>query len=129
MSSIKLPSGYTIYGYSNNGDTVTAYKDDSSSAAPHFIIIDRTRAAFNQQSMNWSVPTYRVRVIRGNVDVNGNPVTERTLADITFRSPVGKDPQIEPLIEDVRAIIADVNLEDSILGLLLPTCCEDAEAE
>lgn len=129
MPSITLPDGYAIYGYSNNGDTVTAYKSDSTSAAPHFLVIDRKRGEFSTSSKTWSIPSYRIRVIRGNVDGEGMPVPERTLAEITFRAPVGRDAEVAPLLVDVLAIMNDPGLEDSIHGLLFPTCCDDEPVE
>lgn len=105
----QLPEGYTVYSVSNNGNELIAYKDDSTSANPHFIVLNRTAPAWIRQSGRFSVGTVRVRVVRGLTDLDGNPIESRVLVDAQFNVPVGHDPEVAPLLADFLAM---VNQED-----------------
>lgn len=114
---LNLPTGYAVHGYSNNGNTLTAIKTATSTAAkPILLVIDRSEAVYNQAQKKFSVPTYRVRVIRGVVDIDGNPVQERLLVDATFRTPVGTDAEHAELHADFVSMVTQAGFVADALG-------------
>lgn len=114
---LNLPAGYAVHGISNNGNTLTAIKTATSTAAqPQLLVIDRSEATYNQGQKKFSVPTYRVRVIRGQVDVDGNPVPERLLVDATFRTPIGSDSEHAELHTDFVAMVNQTGFVADALG-------------
>lgn len=114
---LQLPLGYTIYGYSNNGNTLTAVKAAESTAAkPVIMVIDRSAPTYNQSTQKFSVPAYRVRVIRGVVDADGKPVVERLLVDANFRTPVGTDSEHGNLLTDFLAFVSQTDFAADGLG-------------
>lgn len=118
----KLPNGYSIFGYSNNGNTMTAIKDGSTAAKPMLILIDRTPSVYNAARGTFSVPVYRVRVNYGTVDVDGNPKPERLLVDASFRTPVGTDGDHQAWFADLLDLISEEDfLSDGIEQHKLPT--------
>lgn len=126
----KLPSGYSIYGTSNNGNTLTAIKDGSTAAKPQLIILDRTQGAYNPSNGSFSVPNYRLRVMVGTVDVDGNPKPERLLVDANFRTPVGSEGDIATWFADfVSVIMGDDFLQDGVVLHKFPSCCTETEPE
>jgi len=82
--SFNLPSGWVFQSASNNGNTVTYALPGHTTEKPKLCVISRTIPVYNPKS-GWSIPSYRVRVIHGIVDVDGKPVETRTSADVTFR--------------------------------------------
>lgn len=125
-----VPTGYRIHGTSNNGSTLTLQKEGSTAAKPKLIILDRTEAKFNQASKAFSVPSTRMRVLCGVVDVDGNPKPERLLADVSFRTPIGSESDQAAWFADFKAFIND----DDTLGLFIqqqsfPDCCPVPDEE
>lgn len=125
----KLPSGYAIYGTSNNGATLTAVKSDSTAAKPKILILDRKEGSYNQNTGRYSVPEFRVRVLVGTIDsVSGMPRAERLLTDCSFRTPVGSETDHTAWYADFKSMIDDADfLTDAIGKHLFPDCCEDSE--
>jgi hypothetical protein len=83
-----IPSGYTLHSLEK--DAVTLTVDATHSVAqPHLVIVERRVPTYNGSKFNQ--PTYRIRVIRGNVDENGDPIGERTLVDCQFRWEISND--------------------------------------
>lgn len=122
----KLPSGYSIYGTSNNGNTITAIKADSTASKPKLIIIDRSESAYNAQTGSFSIPNLRVRVLVGTTDVDGNPKPERLLVDVNFRVPVGSEGDTADWFADFKSLINDAAfLDDAIIHRFFPSCCDE----
>lgn len=122
----KLPSGYTVFGTSSDGNQLTARKGSSSAAKPQFIIIDRKEAVYNVGSQRYSVPEFRVRVYVGTVNSEGVPQQERLIAEAVFRTPVGTDADQSDWFADFKAIVNDADfLSDGIQGHLFPNCCAE----
>lgn len=119
---MQLPSGYTIFGQSNNGQTLTAIRDGHTAGKPLLFIIDRTEAKYNAQLQKYSVPAYRVRVIRGTVNSDGAPQGERLLADLTIRVPVGSSDELGVLLGDLNAFIGQTDFgTDAVVKQLFPS--------
>lgn len=104
--AFQLPDGYTIYGVSNNGNTLTAVRDGHTATKPLLMIIDRTEAKYNAQSAEYSVPAYRVRIIRGQLDSEGQPMAGRLLVDANFRHPLGSESEISNIVADLNTFIS-----------------------
>lgn len=114
---LQLPAGYTIFGTSNNGNTLTAVKAAESTAAkPVLMVIDRTAPSYNQATGKFSVPVYRVRVIRGVLDADGNPKIERLMIDANIRTPVGTDAEHGTLLADFLAFVDQVDFVAGAVG-------------
>lgn len=121
-----LPSGYKTFGQANNGQQLIAHKATSTAAKPVMLIVDRQEAVYNAQSKTFSNPGYRIRIIQGTVDVDGNPLQPRLLADCNFRTPVGSEDDHAELFADLMAVLgSDGFLTDGVQGHYLP---EDAAA-
>lgn len=119
---LNLPTGYVVHGYSNNGNTLTAVKQATSTAAkPILLVIDRSEATYNQGTGKFSVPVYRVRFIRGVLDSDGKPVPERLLVDANYRTPIGTDSEHAELHADFTSFIGQNDFVSDGLGTqLLP---------
>lgn len=118
---LQLPDGYSIFATSNNGQTLTAVRDGHSAGKPLLFIIDRTEAKYNANTQKYSVPVYRVRVIRGTVDQDGKPQGERLLADCSFRVPVGSADEVSDLIQDLNDFITQTQFqEEGVINHFFP---------
>lgn len=118
----ELPTGYTLF--SQSGDSVTYRHSASTPAEPRLIIIDRKLATFDQKTSTWSVPSYRVRVIRGLVDGDGAPRAERLLMDATFRTPIGAEEAFTTQVfPDVLSLFEATGFAQSVIAQDLPMCC------
>lgn len=89
--SYAYPSTWSFYGSSSDGNQITLIRPGNTVAEPRVCLISRTVPVFNVKSQTWSVPTYRVRVMDGVLDADGNPDPTRTLADVTFRCSVSSN--------------------------------------
>lgn len=84
-----LPAGYTLQ--SMEKDSVSFTIDATHTVLqPHLVIIDRRIPSYNAGNQAFSQPTYRLRVIRGNVDVDNLPISQRTMCDLEFRWIAGQ---------------------------------------
>lgn len=126
----KLPSGYTVFQVSNNGNQVTARKDSSTAAKPKLILIDRSEAVYNPATQMYSIPEYRVRVLYGTVNSEGLPLPGRLLADLTFRTPIGSEGDHAEWFADALGVVDEVDfLADGIQAHFLPDCCNSEASE
>lgn len=101
-----LPAGWTFQSSQNNGNSVTYTLPGHTTQAPRLAIFSRTIPSFNSKS-GWSVPSYRVRVIHGITDADGNPVETRTSFDCTFRHSMvtGGAAEGASVVNEVLAVI------------------------
>lgn len=128
MTPIELPSGYTLYGVSNDGNTVTAIRDGSSPSEPVFMKVTRKGANWNSGQGRFSVPQVEVRFTRGLREGDpATPIAEQELAQLTFREPVGHDDPTKTVLNDFIAFVAQEDLLDKLVGQILPNCCESDE--
>jgi len=125
-----LPSGFTVFRTSNNGDQLTAQKDSTTSAKPKLIILDRSAAVFNSGTQSYSVPEFRVRVMTGTVDSDGMPRQERLLADMRFRTPIGSETDAAEWKADILALLNESDFFEQGVNLhSFPTCCSETPEE
>lgn len=119
-----IPTDYTIFR--QEGDSVTLRHSASTPAEPRLIIIDRHMATYDAKNGRWSVPSYRVRVIRGLVDGDGAPRSERLLVDATFRTPIGAESLFtSELLPDFITVVDSEGFGDAVISQTLPGCCPD----
>lgn len=114
-----LPQGYSIYGTANSGGQLTAIKSGNTAAKPLLLIIDRNQPVFNNTTGAYTVGSYRVRVIRGQLDSDGDPRPERLLVDANIRMPVGTDSEHVDLLTDFVAFVNQTDFASSAMGNLL----------
>lgn len=123
---MQLIPSYTLSGFSNDGNTVIAIRDDSSSKLRLDATYSRKFATYNAGTKIYSVPTAGVVFRRDVADGDGNPVGQRASASVEFRLPVAaSESDVDTLIADLRAYVNDTSLKDNILRQLLPTCCAE----
>jgi len=93
--ALAIPAGYTLQ--SQEKDTVTFVADATHSVEqPHLVIVDRKIPTFSNGG-TLSQPTYRIRVIRGNLDADSNPIANRTLVECSFKWIAGQaDTYVDP---------------------------------
>lgn len=104
-----LPVGWLEYGR-NGSDSVTFVRPGHTVEAPRLAIFDRKQPVANGGN-GFSVPQYRIRLMDGHVDVDGVPVKERSIVEVTIRHPVGaSDTAIEASIAAAAALLADVEV-------------------
>lgn len=126
---MKLPLKYALSGSSNDGNTVTAVRSDSSTKIRLDAMFSRKIATFNAGTGVYSVPTMDVVIRRDVAGADGNPVGQRASASIGFRLPVamaGSD--LDALIADLRSYVNDSDLKDNLVRQMLPSCCADDPA-
>jgi len=117
----QLPTGYTIFGFANNGNQMTAQKATSTPSKPKVIILDRNEPVWNPSTQSYSIPEFRVRVMVGTVDSDGRPKAERLLADMRFRAPVGSESDHSDWFADILSLVNDEDfLEFAVQKHLFP---------
>lgn len=123
---MNFPSNYSLNGYSNDGNTVSAIRSDSSLKIRLDATFSRKIASFNVGTGVYSVPTVDVVFRRDVANEEGNPIGQRASAAIGFRLPVAvTEAALDDLIADIRAYINDTELKSNLLHQRLPTCCTD----
>lgn len=123
--SLKLPTGYSLYGVSNDGNTVTAQRDGSTPDAPVFLKITRKAAVYQQGQKRFSVPTMEFRFTRGLKEGDPSlPIPEQELALLTVREPIGHTGT-DNVVKDVIALVNQTSFYEGVIAQVLPTCCDD----
>lgn len=97
MTDYVLPAGWKFYGSKENQTTFTG--PGHTVTAPYLAIFDRV-----VPQNNGSVPRYRVRIIRGLVDGEGQPLPVRPLIDTWVRWPASATPEVIEGMMDVMGI-------------------------
>lgn len=124
MSDYVLPVGWKFYGSKENQTTFTG--PGHTVAAPYLAIFDRVVPQNN--GSNSVIPRYRVRVIRGLVDGEGNPLSVRPLIDCWIRWP-GFAPSAT--VMDMMAVMgifmsSAAFQDDVVVEQLLPRAVDSA---
>lgn len=128
-NAIALPTGYGLYGVSNDGNTVTGVREGSSASEPVFFKITRKRALWNAGQGRFSVPQIEVRLTRGLVEGNPSlPIAEQELASFTFRLPVGHEDPAKTVLDDLVDFMGQADLLSKLAGQILPNCCVEEVA-
>lgn len=116
MSDYKVPAGWKFYGSKENQTTFTG--PGHTVATPYLLIFDRVvPSPVNQLS----VSRYRMRVIRGELDTDGNPRSIRPLLDCWIRWPLASTPSIvEEIMAMAGLVLSDAAFQDDVVveGLL-----------
>lgn len=125
---MELIPNYSLYGFSNDGNVVTAIRDDSIFSKRLDATYTRKTASYNIGTKTYSVPESTVTFRRDTVDGDGAPTGQRMSGSVSFRLPVAaSESDLDDLIADVRAYINDTELKQNLLMQLLPTCCASEE--
>lgn len=126
--SFPIPDGLTLQSLEK--DSVTLTVDATHSVLqPHFVIIDRRTPTFNNGA--FSQPRYRIRVIRGNLDGEGQPTSVRTLADLELAWRVDNTSEYveDSILDPLELILETADFASLVFGQqALPTCCVEPEA-
>lgn len=86
--SFTVPSTWKFHSTQSNGNSVTFTRPGHTVQQPRLAIISRVAPLFDNKRQEWSTPSYRVRVLDGILDAEGNPDPTKTLVDATFRCSV-----------------------------------------
>lgn len=126
---MQLIPNYELNGSSNDGNTVSAIRSDSTSRIRLDATYTRKYASFNSSTGIYSVPTVGFVVRRDVSNGDGNPSGQRVTGTVDIRLPVlASESDLVTLIEDLRAYINDPALQSNVLKQMLPTCCAEEEA-
>lgn len=117
--SFKVPSDWLVYGVA--GDQSTFALPGHTPQNPRLAIFDRKVPQVTAGGV--SVPTFRVRMIEGVSDTDGNPVTTRCTVDCTIRWPnVAAPAKTKALVALLGEVSASTDFQTSAIDLqLLPT--------
>lgn len=123
---MKLIPNYSLNGSSNDGNSVTAIRDNSSLKIRLETTYSRKTSAYNVGTGVYSVPTVDFIARRDVANAEGNPTGQRLSASVGFRLPVMMtEADLDELIVDLRAYVNDPELKGNLLQQRLPTCCAD----
>lgn len=114
----QLPSGWKIFSQTEN--SLTAVLPGHTVAAPRIAIFDRRVAT--QNGNGFSVPTYRVRLISGDLDPENMPIRERVLVDCTIRVPVNANSSLATAsLAALAGMLADPEfVDDATVDQMFP---------
>lgn len=116
MTAFVVPTTWSFFG--NTGANQTTYTLPGHTVKqPHLAIFDRKVPSFGGSASQ--VPSYRIRIIRGVLDANGNLVATRITQDLTCRWPLeGALADVQADIALMATLISDVNLQADIVNQL-----------
>lgn len=125
MTDYVLPVGWKFYGSKENQTTFTG--PGHTVSAPYLAVFDRT-VPQNSGNGRYTNPMYKIRLIRGFVDGDGNPVTGRAVVETTVRWPLVVDhSSIETMLEVLGVFASSANFRQDITEeQLLPRGVESA---
>lgn len=119
--SLSFPSGYSIHGYSNDGNTVSARRSDSQMDAVVKAEIRRIAPKWDNGRKRFSVPLIEITFVRGLREGDPLlPVSEQEMARLTFREPVGHDSATLNVVKDLAAMIAQEDFYENMVKQALP---------
>lgn len=118
MADYVVPVGWKFNGA--QADQTTFTLPGHTVAQPRLAIFDRKVPSFNGNGS--AIPSYRVRIIRGVVDADGEPVPTRVTADITIRWPLeAASADVQSDIAAIAATLSDVDFQSDVVDeQLLP---------
>lgn len=127
--SITFPSGYTLFGISNDGNTVEARRSDSSPASVVKATITRKGSSYNQGTKRFSVPQVEIRFTRGLREGDPLlPIPEQELASFTFREPVGHDSETLNVFKDLVLMLSQAGMYTNLVQQAIPGLAGEAGA-
>nr|URG16486.1 MAG: coat protein [Leviviridae sp.] len=118
MPDYKAPVGWKFYGSTSDQTTFTL--PGHTVAAPRLAIFDRKVPQSNGGKL--TNPNYKVRIIYGFADVDGNPLESRAVIEANIRWPVAADGSvIEGAIDIMGEMLTNVDFQDDVVAeQLLP---------
>lgn len=121
MADYLVPEGWKFDGSANNGNQTTFKLPGHTVANPYMAIFDRRVPQVVNGS--FTTPSYRVRVIRGFSDAEGNPLSTRCVIDCNIRWPFGAtNADVMSAVGVMGTLLSDALLQDDIVvEQLLPT--------
>lgn len=123
---MNLPASYTLYGSSNDGNTVTFVKEGSTVQKPLFLVVTRKGSSFNQGTQSWSVPQIDYKVSRGLLTADNMPQPSKEIGTISVRHPVtGTDTDLDAVVGDLKALVNDPGFATAVKQQLIPMCCTE----
>lgn len=114
----QLATGWKIF--SQTADSVTVARPGHTVSEPRLAIFDRKVPVSGPNG--FSVPTYRVRLIDGHVDVDGAPIKEKSLVEVVVRNPLSADATaVTASIAAVAAMLANPEfVNDAVVDQMMP---------
>lgn len=105
--SMTVPSTWKFHSSQSNGNSVTFTRPGHTVQQPRLAIISRVVPVYDTKRQDWSVPQYRVRILDGIMDADGNPDPTKTLADVTFRCSLDNNgaAQGSSVVADLLVVI------------------------
>lgn len=119
-----VPATWRFYGASSDGSQVTFTRPGHTVQEPRLAIVDRKIGVFDSNRQRWSTPEYRVRVVDGVLDADGNPDPTRTIADLTCRSSLASNggARGDEVVADLLLIIDQTDFASAAyIGQVFPT--------
>ena len=118
---LSFPSGYSIHGYANDGNTVSARRSDSSPEASVQAQIRRIPAKWDNGRKRFSVPTIEVTFVRGLREGEPLlPIPEQEMVRLTFREPVGHSSKTLNIVKDLIALVNQEGFYENCVKQALP---------
>lgn len=113
MPNYVVPVDFSFNG--STADQTTFLLAGHTVAEPRLAIFDRKVPSFNGNGSK--VPSYRVRIVRGVTDTDGEVVATRVTADVTIRWPLEAVPaDVIADIAQLSAILADVDFQTDVVN-------------
>lgn len=88
---INVPATWKQHSINSDGNSVTYTRPGHTVQQPKLAVVSRVIASYDQKRGTWSVPSYRVRVFDGVLDVDGRPDPTRTLYDLQIRASINSN--------------------------------------
>lgn len=119
---MSLPASFTLFGVSNNGNTVTYLRPGHTTRTPRLAIFKRTVPVY--LNGRWSNPSYDVKIVAGVLDADGAPVPVKIqIGTDGIRWPmVGVDVNstFNTAMADFAAIMSVADMDETILAQVFP---------
>lgn len=110
----QVPADWVFQSSANNGNSVTYTLPGHTTQEPKIAVFSRVIPSYSAKT-GWTVPSYRVRVIEGVLDADGNPVETRTTVDATFRSSMsGGQTKGQSVVDNFKLIVGADGFASSV---------------
>lgn len=113
--AFQVPADWKFQSSANNGNSVTYTLPGHTTAQPKIAVFSRVIPTYSAKT-GWSVPSYRVRVIEGVLDADGNPVETRTTVDATFRCSMKNSGQAkgQDVVDQFKLVVNATGFAESV---------------
>lgn len=125
---MKMITNYQLNGFTNNGNTTLAVREDSTLNLRRDASFTRRPSTFNSGTGVFSVPTNGVAIRRDVANQDGGPSGQRASVSIDFRLPVASsEDDLDALILDAKSYINSSELKEALIQQTIPTENNDVE--